>query len=66
VHVGAVDNAGAIGYDLGQNWALRDFQSITVDRCGHPHVTWASDYHGTSTYAATTVPFCSPRRGTER
>jgi hypothetical protein len=62
VHVGAVDNVGAIGFDLGQNWALRDFQSVTVDRCGHPHVTWASDYRTPRTYTATTLPFCSARR----
>src|SRR5206468_746750 len=58
VHVGAVDNMGAIGYDLRQDWALRDFQSVTVDRCGHPHVTWAADNGSTRTYAATTMPFC--------
>ncbi|HEU5008355.1 MAG TPA: sialidase family protein [Jatrophihabitantaceae bacterium] len=62
VHVGAVDNMGAIGFDLGQDWALRDFQSVTVDPCGHPHVTWASDYRGTRAYTATTTPFCRPDR----
>lgn len=58
VHVGAVDNMGAIGFDIGQNWALRDFQSVTVDGCGHAHVTWAADYKSPRTYAATTIPFC--------
>lgn len=58
VHVGAVENAGAVGSDLGQNWALRDFQSLAVDRCGHPHVTWASDYRSERTYAATTAIAC--------
>jgi hypothetical protein len=58
VHVGAVDNMGAIGFDIGQDWALRDFQSLTVDRCGHPHVTWAGDYKSTRTYVATTTPYC--------
>lgn len=61
VHVGAIDSAGAIGNDLGANWALRDFQSVTVDSCGHPHVTWAADYRQHRTYAATTLPFCAPQ-----
>jgi hypothetical protein len=43
VHVGAVDNAGAVGNDLGENWALRDFQTVTVDSRGRPHVVWADD-----------------------
>ena len=58
VHVGGVDNAGNVGSELGQNWGLRDFQAITVDRCGHPHVTWARDYKGARTYTATTTPYC--------
>jgi hypothetical protein len=58
VHVGAVDNAGAVGNDIGENWALRDFQSITIDSCGHPHVTWADDAGAKPrTYTATpTLP----------
>jgi hypothetical protein len=60
VHVGAVDNAGAVGNDIGENWALRDFQSIAVDRCGHPHVTWADDAGAKPrTYTATTTPRCA-------
>jgi hypothetical protein len=59
VHVGAVDNAGAVGNDIGQNWALRDFQSVAVDSCGHPHVTWADDAGARPrTYTATTTPRC--------
>jgi hypothetical protein len=58
VHVGPVDNMGNVGSNLGQNWGLRDFQSIVVDRCGHPHVTWARDYKGARTFTATTTPYC--------
>jgi hypothetical protein len=58
VHVGPVDNMGNVGSNLGQNWGLRDFQSVVVDRCGHPHVTWARDNQGARTYTATTVPYC--------
>ena len=58
VHVGGIDSAGNVGSELGQNWGLRDFQSIVVDRCGHPHVTWARDYNGARTYTATTTPYC--------
>lgn len=58
VHVGAIDNMGAIGNDVGQDWSLRDFQSIVVDSCGHPHVAWASDHHHEQTFAATTTPYC--------
>jgi hypothetical protein len=54
VHAGGVDNAGNVGSELGQNWGLRDFQSVVVDRCGHPHVTWARDYKGARTFTATT------------
>jgi hypothetical protein len=59
VHVGGVDNAGNVGFNLGQDWGLRDFQSVVVDRCGHPHVTWARDYKDARTLTATTTPFCS-------
>jgi len=59
VHVGAVDNAGAVGDRLGQNWSLRDFQSVTVDRCGRPFVTWADDAGDRPrAYVATTTPRC--------
>jgi hypothetical protein len=55
LHVGAVDNAGAVGNDIGENWALRDFQSVTVDSRGRPHVTWADDAGAKPrTYTATT------------
>jgi hypothetical protein len=57
-HVGPVDNMGNVGSNLGQNWGLRDFQSLIVDRCGHPHVTWANDYKGARTFTATTTPHC--------
>jgi hypothetical protein len=43
VHVGGIDTAGNIGFELGANWGLRDFQSIAVDACGVPHLAWASD-----------------------
>ena len=58
VHVGPVDNMGNVGSNLGQDWGLRDFQSLVVDRCGRPHVTWARDYEGTRTFTATTTPYC--------
>lgn len=45
-HVGAIEQAGAVGFDLGEDWNLRDFQSIVVDSCGRPHAMWASDYRG--------------------
>jgi len=44
VHVGAIEQAGAVGNDFGEDWSLRDFQSVTVDGCGRPHVIWAVDY----------------------
>ena len=62
VHVGPIDNMGAVGNDLGQNWGLRDFQAIVVDTCGHPHVTWARDYRGTRTFTASTTPRCDTSR----
>jgi len=43
VHIGGIDAAGAVGSDLGDNWGLRDFQSIAVDACGQPHLVWADD-----------------------
>jgi hypothetical protein len=43
-HVGPIEQAGAVGFDLGENWNLRDFQSIVVDSCGQPHAMWAADY----------------------
>jgi hypothetical protein len=51
VHVGGIDTAGAVGSDLGDNWGLRDFQSIAVDRCGRPHPVWGVDFerHATQT-----------------
>ena len=58
VHVGGIDNMGNVGSSLGQNWGLRDFQSIVVDSCGNPHVAWARDYRGMRTFTATTTPLC--------
>jgi hypothetical protein len=58
VHVGAVEVAGAVGNDFGENWGLRDFQSITLDRCGHPHVIWAADYRGQRTVTAAPSHAC--------
>jgi hypothetical protein len=52
-HVGAIEQAGAIGFDLGEDWTLRDFQSIVVDSCGRPHAMWASDYRGDHVFTAT-------------
>jgi hypothetical protein len=61
VHVGGIDAMGAVGNDIGQNWALRDFQSIAVDSCGRPHVVWAADAGGRpQTYAATPGQRCHP------
>ncbi|MGN6474948.1 MAG: hypothetical protein ACTHK4_15035 [Mycobacteriales bacterium] len=57
-HVGAIEQAGAIGFDLGEDWNLRDFQSIVMDSCGRPHAMWASDYRG-----AGRVLTASPRGG---
>jgi hypothetical protein len=42
-HVGAIEQAGAVGFDIGEDWNLRDFQSVVVDSCRRPHVMWASD-----------------------
>jgi len=58
VHVGPIDNMGNVGSNLGQDWGLRDFQSVVVDACGHPHLTWARDYKGARTFTATTAPYC--------
>jgi hypothetical protein len=52
VHIGGIDTAGAIGSDLGDNWGLRDFQSIAVDSCGRPHLIWADDNAQQSTWTA--------------
>jgi len=52
VHVGGIDSAGAIGSDLGDNWGLRDFQSIAVDGCGRPHPVWAVDNGAFATQTA--------------
>jgi hypothetical protein len=57
-HIGAIEQAGAIGFDLGEDWTLRDFQSIVVDSCGRPHAMWASDYHGDHVYTAMPVGRC--------
>jgi hypothetical protein len=43
VHVGAIDTAGAVGSDAGDNWGLRDFQGLATDRYGRPHPVWADD-----------------------
>lgn len=43
VHIGAINTAGAVGSDVGNNWGLRDFQSLAVDGCGLPHPVWADD-----------------------
>ena len=59
MHVGGVDAMGAVGNDIGQNWSLRDFQSITVDACGHPYVVWADDTGSRPhTYVATAGSRC--------
>jgi hypothetical protein len=63
VHVGPIDNAGNVGFKLGQDWGLRDFQSVVVDECGHPHVTWARDNKAIRTLTATTTPYCTQRGG---
>jgi hypothetical protein len=52
VHVGGIDTAGAVGSDLGDNWGLRDFQSIAVDSRGHPHPVWAVDFERHATQIA--------------
>jgi hypothetical protein len=62
LHIGAIDNAGAVGSDAGENWALRDFQSVTVDHCGRPHVTWAADNPAPATLTATLQAPCRPGR----
>ena len=64
VHVGGIDTAGAIGSDLGDNWGLRDFQSIAVDACGRPHLVWADDNATFKTMSAFPAQPCTmPRRG---
>ena len=60
VHVGGVGVMGAVGNDVGQNWALRDFQSIAIDNCGQTHVIWASDAGSAPrTYVAATTSDCT-------
>jgi hypothetical protein len=59
VHVGGIDTAGAIGSDLGDNWGLRDFQSIALDGCGRPHPIWAVDSGGLATQTAEPLMPCS-------
>lgn len=46
VHVGGINTAGNPGFQLGQNWGLRDLQSLAVDGCGLPHPVWAVDHGG--------------------
>jgi hypothetical protein len=58
VHVGGIDTAGTAGSDLGANWALRDFQSIAIGRCGQPRLVWADDYHQRATLTATPTSAC--------
>lgn len=52
VHVGGIDTAGALASDLGADWGLRDFQSLTVDGCGRPHLAWALDAGASATETA--------------
>lgn len=59
VHVGAIEQAGAVGSDLGENWSLRDFQSVIVDACGRPHVIWAADYPKAGRVLTATTAACA-------
>ena len=66
VHVGGIDAAGNVGFNLGANWGLRDLQSIALDGCGHPHPVWADDYGTPRTQTAAPLsacPACRSRRG---
>ena len=62
VHVGGIDTAGAIGSDLGDNWGLRDFQSIAVDGCRRPHPVWADDNGTQATQTAVPMTGCTDSR----
>jgi hypothetical protein len=61
VHIGGIDTAGAIGSDLGDNWGLRDFQSIAVDGCGRPHPVWSVDNGRSATQTASPALGCTTR-----
>jgi len=61
VHVGGIDTAGTIGADLGDNWGLRDLQSLALDQCGRPHPVWAVDVGTPKTQTATPATACQRR-----
>ena len=68
VHVGGIDSAGNVGFNLGANWGLRDFQSLAVDVCGRPHPVWAVDYGMQAAETAVpdipcTLPTAAPEAG---
>ncbi|MFN2593319.1 MAG: hypothetical protein ABR579_00320 [Actinomycetota bacterium] len=51
VHVGSINSAGNPGSNV-YDWDLRDFQGITLDRCGMAHVAWTDDRKRGKTFAA--------------
>ena len=63
VHVGAIDAAGAVGSDLGDNWGLRDFQGLAMDGYGRPHPVWADDGRRVTQTATGTVASLAPMGG---
>jgi hypothetical protein len=58
VHIGGVDTAGTVGSDLGDDWGLRDFQSLAVDACHRPHLVWAVDAGHPATQTAVLLIPC--------
>jgi hypothetical protein len=59
VHIGGIDTAGNVGFQLGANWGLRDFQSIALDTCGRPHPVWADDNGTAATQTAAPQAGCN-------
>lgn len=58
VHLGGIDTAGTVGSELGADWGLRDFQSITIGPCGQPHTVWADDHTRRATQTAFPAARC--------
>lgn len=62
VHIGGIDTAGNVGFELGANWGLRDFQSIALDACGRPHPVWTDDNGTAATQTAAPQTGCNRSR----
>jgi hypothetical protein len=62
VHVGGIQVAGNPGFQLGENWGLRDLQSLVVDACGRPHPVWAVDNQVMATQVGVPAGHCAGLR----